>query len=319
MSGLKVIQSGVHSLVQDAGRYGFHNIGLTTGGPLDHNSFRWANRLCENEDSAACLEILVGGLVLESQIATQIAVTGAEIPLKINDRAVSGWRSHRVLAGDRIKLGYATAGCRAYLSVAGGIKAPLVFGSAATVVREGLGGLYQNGKPLSSGDILPCIPCNTDKNLSLPQHQRPTLDAAITQIRVVLGYQHASFTQSQTQLFFSSEYSLSENSTRRGYRLSGAAVKPSLKGMLSEGICLGAIQFPADGQPIILLCDRQTIGGYPKIGSVFSLDIAKLAQLMPGRKLRFEAISIEQAHSALKLHEQQFLSTPLDIDAQSQV
>ena len=317
MNGLKVIQPGVHSLLQDNGRYGFHTIGLTTGGPFDRNSFRWANRLCENDDSAACLEVLVGGLVLESQITTQIAVTGADMALKINNQTAPNWCSHKIFPGDRIKLDYASAGCRAYLSVAGGIKAPPIFGSVATVVREGLGGLQQNGKPLSSGDILPCMPCNKDKILSLAQHQRPSLDTPVTQIRVILGYQHASFTQSQIECFFGSEYKVSENSDRMGYRLTGPAIKPALTSMLSEGISLGAIQLPADGQPIILLCDRQTIGGYPKIGSVFSLDIAKLAQLMPGRTLQFEVISIEQAHQELKLHEQQFLSTPLDTTPQA--
>ena len=129
-------------------------------------------------------------------------------------------------------------------------------------------------------------------------------------LRVVLGYQQASF--QHKNLFFSSQYTVSENSDRMGYRLTGPAVKSSQTSMLSEGICLGAIQFPADGQPIILLCDRQTIGGYPKIGSVLSIDIEKLAQLMPGKTLSFEAIEIEQAHNLIHLHEQRFARIPVD-------
>ena len=305
MKGLTVIQPGMHSLLQDGGRRGLHHIGITTGGPLDSHSFRCANRLCDNSDTAACIEILVGGLVLESQIATQIAITGADVPIKINHRTVSGWRNHAIQPGDRIAIGYATAGCRAYLSVAGGIRAPSIFGSVSTVVREGLGGLHLDGKPLQQGDILPCQPSATMQNRSVPEQQRPILNSAVTEVRMVLGYQHCQFSQSQLDLFFNSEYTVSQNSDRMGYRLQGPAIVPPYSEMLSEGICLGAVQLPSDGQPIILLSDRQTIGGYPKIGSVFSLDIAKLAQLMPGRKLRFAAIDIERAQNLLALYNNQ--------------
>jgi biotin-dependent carboxylase-like uncharacterized protein len=310
MKGLRVIQPGIQSLIQDRGRYGFHNIGLTTGGPLDRNSFRWANRLCGNDEAMAGIEIMVGGLVLEAQISTQIAVTGAHIPLKINQQAVECWRSHAVRPGDRIELGYATAGCRAYLAVSRGIQVKAIFNSVSTVVREGLGGLEQEGGALKSGDILPCESTDNQPCFSLPAAHRPVVETERITLRVVLGYQEATFKHKQR--FFSADYRVSENSDRMGYRLSGPAIKSSITGMLSEGICLGAIQFPADGQPIILLSDRQTIGGYPKIGSVLSIDIDKVAQLMPGKKLRFEAIGIEQAHNLIHLHEQRFATTSVD-------
>ena len=310
MKGLKVIQPGIQSLIQDPGRYGFHNIGLTTGGPLDRRSFRWANRLCSNEETMAGIEIMVGGLVLESQISTQIAVTGADIALKINQQAVECWRSHNILPGDRIELGYASAGCRAYLAVSQGIQAQPTFNSVSTVVREGLGGLEQDGGTLKTGDILPCVSSDNQPCFSLPAVHRPIMEAEIVDLRVVLGYQEATFTHKQR--FFNSEYTVSDNSDRMGYRLTGPAIKSSMTGMLSEGICLGAIQFPADGQPIILLSDRQTIGGYPKIGSVLSIDIDRVAQLMPGKKLRFNAIGIEQAHNLIHLHEKCFESTTVD-------
>jgi len=300
MSGLKVIQPGILSLIQDAGRYGFHNIGITTGGALDSHSFQWANQLCGNSDSATCIEILVGGLVLEAQISTQIAITGAEVAVTINGQPADTWCNHRVQAGDRIAIGYASAGCRAYLAVAGGIEAPLVFGSASTVVRESLGGLSGDGKPLQQGDTLPCQANSGTVQQLAPQQQRPVFTDGVTEVRMVLGYQHHQFSASQLDLFFDSIYTISQNSNRMGYRLEGPAIVPPQTAMLSEGICLGAVQLPADGQPIILLNDHQTIGGYPKLGSVLSVDINKLAQLMPGRTLRFQPIAIEQAQIILR-------------------
>jgi biotin-dependent carboxylase-like uncharacterized protein len=310
MTGFRVIQPGIQSHLQDRGRFGFHALGLTTGGPLDFSSFCWANKLCNNSGAEACIEVLVGGLVLESQITTQIAVTGATLPLTINQQQVDCWRSHTIQPGDRIELGYATAGSRAYLAVAGGFQVQTIFNSVATVVREGLGGLEQDGQPLKTGDTLPCQSTDNRQCYSLDSKHRPILDSNSVTLRVVLGYQQASF--QHKNLFFSSQYTVSENSDRMGYRLTGPAVKSSHTSMLSEGICFGAIQFPADGQPIILLCDRQTIGGYPKIGSVLSIDIEKLAQLMPGKTVSFEAIGIERAHNLIHLHEKRFARISVD-------
>lgn len=311
VKGLAVIKPGVQSLIQDRGRFGFHAIGLTTGGPLDYSAFRWANRLCGNSDSAACIEVLMGGLVLQAQVATHIAVTGAVIPLTINHRPVACWRSHCLHPGDRVELGNASAGCRAYLAVSGGFDVQPSFGSAATVVREGLGGIKGDGESLGSGDILPCSTTEMGPCLALDQSYQPNYKNTDISLRVVLGYQQALFSQAQQQLFFNTDYRLSADCDRMGFRLAGAAIKSSATSLLSEGICLGAIQFPGDGQPIVLMRDRQTIGGYPKIGSVLSLDLDKLAQLLPGATVRFEAIAIEHAHNLIHLSEQRFQSTPL--------
>lgn len=311
VKGLAVIQPGIQSLVQDRGRFGFHAIGLTTGGPMDYSAFRWANRLCGNDDSAACIEVLMGGLVLQAQIATQIAVTGAEIRLTINHQSVDCWRSHCLHPGDRIELGHATAGCRAYLAATGGFDFQPSFGSAATVVREGLGGPNGDGQALKAGGILPCSPCVETQCLALDKAYQPAYLENTASLRVVLGYQQASFSQAQQQLFFNSDYRLSADCDRMGFRLAGAAINSSTTSLLSEGICLGAIQFPGDGQPIVLMRDRQTIGGYPKIGSVLSIDLDRMAQLQPGATVRFEPIGIERAHNLIHLSERRFHNTPL--------
>ena len=303
MSGFKVVQPGILSLIQDAGRFGQHHLGLTTGGPLDPFAFKWANRLCRNPLGATALEVSIGGLILEAQITTQICLTGASMPLKINGELRDSWRSQPILPGDKIELGYATAGCRAYLAVTGGFDIPLSFGSSATVSREAIGGL--NGGKLKPGDLLPAANAshrgavsagNTSTGLVLAERYRPEYSKH-AQLRVILGYQQHAFSRYQQRLFFGSDYRVSERCDRMGFRLEGPEIKPSISGILSEGICLGAIQVPADGQPIVLMNDRQTIGGYPKIGSVVSLDTAVLAQLLPGSSVSFKPISLEDAHN----------------------
>ena len=305
-NGLKVLKPGILSLITDGGRFGHHRIGLTTGGPIDPLAFRWANRLLGNDANCTMIEASFGGLVLEAELDTFIVVTGATAPLKINGLDAELWRCHEIKAGDKIELGFASEGCRSYLAVAGGLSVPNTFGSTSTVVRESLGGLA--GDKLKAGDQLPCEPQRSVPLMVLPEELRPNYTGEIT-LRVIPGYQQHAFSRFQQRLFFSSEYEVSDRCDRMGYRLTGAEIKPSIDGILSEGICLGAIQVPADGQPIVLLNDRQTIGGYPKIGSMVSLDVARLGQCMPGAKLAFEAVTIDCAHNALCLAESQFNRT----------
>ena len=294
MNGFVVKQSGLLTLIQDSGRFGAHNLGLTNGGPLDTLAFNWANRLLGNTIGASALEISFGGLSLESELDTAIVITGAEIPVTINGDPVSQWQTHSVSKGDLIELGYAISGTRAYLAVSGGFRIPTSFGSSATVVREQVGGLH--GDKLKVGDHLPCEATALPLHYRLADSERPQYtDNAV--LRVVLGYQQEAFDYVEQQRFFSSEYQVTDRSDRMGFRLEGESIKSDMVNMLSEGICHGAIQIPADGQPIVLMNDRQTIGGYPKIGSVIPLDTAKLAQLSPGSTIRFEAISTEQAHN----------------------
>ncbi len=315
MSCFIVKQPGLLTLIQDRGRYGAHNLGLTNGGPLDPLAFDWANRLLGNDINDTCLEVSFGGLTLESQVGSSIAITGAEVSCKINGNVIDQWRSHAIKKNDLLEFGYATAGVRAYLAVSGGFQIAPSFGSSATVVREKIGGL--NGDKLQSGDELACITraCttgSTDSCLSVAKTDRPRYgNQAI--LRVVLGYQQQAFESLEQLKFFSSNYKVTDRSDRMGFRLEGEAIHTDMVGMLSEGICHGAIQIPADGQPIVLMSDRQTIGGYPKIGSVIPIDTAKLAQLHPGSSIKFEKISLEDAHNIHTLHQFRYQnSAPLN-------
>ncbi len=291
---LLIKQPGILSTLQDNGRYGAHNIGLTTGGAVDRQAFQWANRLLGNGADACAIELSFGNMVLEAQVDTYIAITGAITPVTINKMPQDLWRSHKVNQGDKISIGIATQGTRIYIAVAGGFQTPLSFGSRSTVVRENIGGI--NGQKLMNNDILPCAEVKQLTQYQLPQHTRPEYGSKAW-LRVVLGYQENLFDNTTKARFFSSVYKLTDRADRMGMRLAGPNVACNTTQMLSEGISLGAIQIPADGQPIVLLNDRQTIGGYPKIGSVCSHDIGKLAQLRTGDSIRFTAIDVHEAHN----------------------
>lgn len=306
---LVVTQPGILSLLQDAGRIGHHRIGLTNGGPLDPEAFDWCNRLLQNPAGATAIEVSFGGLQLDVEVDTAICLTGAAVPLSINGTEQPAWEVLPVKAGDRLALGYAEQGCRAYLGVAGGFDIPPSFGSSATVMREKLGGLH--GDRLQAGDRLPCQRTSDRRRFYLPERARPRYQELVT-LRVIPGYQQAHFSRYQQRRFFSHAFEVSDRCDRMGYRLLGPTIVCDIDGILSEGICFGAIQVPADGQPIVLLNDRQTIGGYPKIGSALSLDCARLSQLRPGGTVHFAPISPHGAHNALHLAESFIRRQPME-------
>ena len=310
-----VVQPGILSLLQDLGRFGHHHIGITNGGPLDKLSFNWANRLLDNKPNDCVIEASFGGLVLRAEIDTQIAVTGGDGELTINQTVVPKWQTHAINKGDSISFGFAKTTQRQYLAVKGGFKVESSFGSCSTVVREKIGGL--NGNALKANDTLPCL-SSTNKTVphtSVDLADRPPYltskkEEDIT-LRVILGYQQDAFSNIQKARFFNNEFKVSDKCDRMGFRLTGPEIKPDINSMLSEGICYGAVQIPSDGQPIILLNDRQTIGGYPKIGSIFSLDIPKLTQRLPGTSVYFEPLNIDDAQCELHLANYRYESTPL--------
>lgn len=298
MSALTVRQPGLLSLLQDRGRFGQAALGLTTGGPMDPLAAGLANRLLGNNADATLIEVSFGGLEVIAEGSLQLAVTGATVPLLCNGRERPCWTVLDLEDGDVLSLGFSETGCRSYLAARGGFDLMPSFGSTSTVLREGIGGL--GGERLKLGDRLPLRPAAPLERRWLPPGQRPRYHNRAT-VRVVPGYQQAAFPRLQQRRFFGSSYSVSERSDRMGYRLEGPAIGCDLDGILSEGIAPGAIQVPADGQPIVLLNDRQTIGGYPKIGAALSLDCAWLAQLRPGDTVTFTPVSEHTAHNALHL------------------
>ncbi|MDP5064506.1 MAG: biotin-dependent carboxyltransferase family protein [Haliea sp.] len=303
-----VRQPGLLSLLQDRGRFGQHHLGLTTGGPMDLEAFLICQRLLGNTPDCTLIECSFGGLELDAQTETLLCVTGAHVALHINDQPKDLWTTHRVRPGDHIRLGRAERGCRSYVGVAGGFTVAPQFGSTACVLREGIGGL--NGSKLAPGDLLPCATQTRRQRLQLAPGARPKYTTQTT-VRVVLGYQHGHFPPLQQRRFFSSPWTISQRADRMGYCLEGPAIACDIQGIVSEGICFGAIQVPADGQPIVLLNDRQTIGGYPKLGAALSVDAARMSQLIPGGTVHFAAITSQTAHNVLHLQQWRLQNLPL--------
>lgn len=289
----KVLKPGMLTLLQDLGRHGYQHLGVTTGGPMDEIAFLWGNALLDNDDNAAQLEITFGMLSLEATQPTSIALAGADLGATINDEAIIPWQTYAVKAGDVLTFQQPKFGLRAYLAVKGGFLAEPVLGSVATVIREQLGGLTGKGEKLQKGDLLPFTPTQHHTPRHLPRLAIPNYDQV--EIDVVTGYQYKRFSGLDRAHFFSSDYTLSQHCDRMGYRLEGRAVGQDQPGIISEGIAYGAIQIPNDGQPIVLLKDRQTIGGYPKIGCVTTLSGSLLSQKKPGDKIGFRFMSVDQA------------------------
>lgn len=303
MTELVVLRPGWQSTIQDTGRAGYFRHGLSEGGALDEHAFRWANKLLENEPGAACIEILLGTFEAEFTADAVIAVTGADMAVTVNDKVLAHWRSHSVQRGDVIRFGQARSGLRAYLGIAGGWQTPHQFGSRTVVMRENLGGL--DGGPLKQGDRLPFLAGLTPALHAVPRMHHPDYQEPLT-LKVIPGYQYDQFGVVARRTFETAEYTVSNDISRMGYKLNGPAVAADARKLASEGIACGAIQIPPDGQPIILLKDRQTIGGYPKIGCVASLDCARLSQRSPGSPIRFEFTDVDRVQAERRLFDRFF-------------
>ncbi|WP_111496341.1 5-oxoprolinase subunit C family protein [Marinobacter bohaiensis] len=283
MSGLRILSAGLRSTLQDLGRTGSQHLGLAPGGAADLHAFRWANKLLENDPNGACIETLMGQFQAEARSAMTLAVTGADTELTINGRRAGLWRTHNLKPGDRLALGATRSGLLNYVAVKGGWQGERFCNSRSMTPREQLPGFTQ----LESDQEIPCADGATAAAHQTPAGFIPDYAEPLT-LRVIPGYQYARFSLSARHTLATRAYDITQQIDRMGYRLAGPALEvPDIK-LLSEGISLGAIQVPADGQPIVLLNDRQTMGGYPKIGTVAALDCSRLCQRGPGAAVRFQ-------------------------------
>ncbi|MCG7495485.1 biotin-dependent carboxyltransferase family protein [Vibrio sp. Of7-15] len=287
MARLEVIRPGNLTLLHDFGRYGLAHLGLSQGGPLDDFSFCWANQLLRNEMNCPVLEITLGQAEFHVHDHCMMAITGGDLGATLDGEPVKNWSCFPVQKGQTLKFGLPKNGLRAYLAVKHGFEAPEHFGSVSTVTRNKLGGLNQDGQPLQAGDELHF---SDFQRLRKPRYltfrYTPDYNLPLT-LRVIESYQHNFFDKAAQALFYSSEFTVSQLCDRMGYRMEGPKIDCEKKGIVSEGIALGSIQVPPDGQPIILLNDRQTLGGYPKFGCIARIDLPRLAQAKPGQKVRF--------------------------------
>ena len=306
--GLKVLAPGLHTTVQDLGRVGYQDIGVPVSGALDGIALRLANALVGNPQGTAALEILVSGPILEiAADSTRLALIGTGASLRIrgeNPRVAAAGQSVRVQRGDivQIALGRKSACC--YLAIEGGIAVPRVLGSASTYVRAALGGL--NGRALRHDDVIPlAVGCASERNeLRAPALASGSPDQPI---RVVLGPQHKYFKKESLAALLDAEFRVSKDADRMGMRLDGPLLRHR-RGwdIVSDAIATGSIQVPGSGQPIVLLADHQTTGGYPKIATVISADLPRLGRCRPGDPLRFVSVELEAAEEMCREAEREF-------------
>jgi biotin-dependent carboxylase-like uncharacterized protein len=283
------------------GRKGYQRFGVPVSGAMDTYSAAVANRLVGNDVQSAVLECTFTGPVLRFTEPALIAFTGCEAPLTLDGIPVASWESHLVKAGSVLAVGSAAMGCRGYLAVAGGIDTPVVMGSRSTFVRGALGGL--NGRALKAGDVLPVGQAKTvaEPGRFATFAQRVTLPRETTSVRVMFGPEEDMFTAEARDIFISADYKVTTESDRMGYRMQGPTLSHKIKAdILSGGIAPGSVQVPGHGQPIIMLADRQSIGGYAKIATVIGADLPLLCQMRPGQSVRFVPVSREEAVTALR-------------------
>lgn len=297
MSGLLVHKPGPLSLLQDAGRHGWQHLGVSPSGPVDGQAAAWANHLLGNAWGTPLLEIALGDVELESRVDTWLALTGADLPASIDGQPLPAWSRFPLRAGQRLRLGFARSGQSGYLAVAGGFQAAPRLGSVSTQVREGLGGLDGQGGKLQAGDLLPCASASFSHVASVPWPYQPNY-RALPLLRVITGGDAVAFADEQLQAFFEQSWRLSPQSDRMGARLQGEPLQAPAR-QWSLGVTRGAIQVPADGQPIILQADHQTMGGYPILGWLHPLDLCRLAQCPAQQSLRFTPVSIGDAQAEL--------------------
>ncbi|MEH7013123.1 biotin-dependent carboxyltransferase family protein [Neobacillus niacini] len=292
----KVIKPGLQTTVQDLGRYGFREYGVSPSGAMDPYSLQMGNLLVGNELGEAGLEAPLIGPVLLALHDVSIAICGGNLSPKINEQEVPLWKSIVIQKGQILSFGEVKEGVRSYICIAGGINVPLVLNSKSTYLTGKFGGF--EGRALKEGDILFGSPF-TRRNRQLHTNLIPEYTNPLT-VRVIIGSHKDKFTPLGFETFLTEEYIISPQSSRMGYQLNGPKIEHSSPAdIISDAIPLGGIQVPANGQPIILMAEHQTTGGYSRIGTVISTDIPLLAQALPGTKIRFKAISLQSAQNLL--------------------
>lgn len=325
---ITVLQPGLMTTIQDLGRFGFQRYGVITSGAMDSFAFRMGNLLVGNPEGAAAFEMTLTGAKLQFAQESLIAVTGQGMEPRINEESVPCWSPTYVPAGTTIDFLPQSQGCRTYLAVAGGVAVPEVMGSASTYIRAGIGGFF--GRSLKKGDMIDSsAPSAQGMRMLVLLKQRLSSHAFVRAnwfvspelmprysknptIRVLAGNQLDQFSTESRKHFFDDSFLITPQSDRMGYRLNG----PNLQlteplELLSEAVSMGTVQVPPNGNPIVLMADHQTTGGYPKIAQVATVDLPVLAQIKPGESVRFEEITLDQAQDLLRDQAMQFAKLKL--------
>jgi len=299
-----VVRPGLMTTIQDLGRPGLRGIGVATGGAMHAYSLRIANALVGNQAGAAALEITLLGPTLLAQTDVAAAIVGADQQASIDGKPIAHGATFSMTAGQTLAFGRLESAVRAYLAVAGGFDVPVALGSRSTFIRASLGGL--DGRALRAGDTLFGRTAQTSDFARLGWSVSNDADVSNRPIQFIAGPHLNSFAADALQLFVDSTYTISHESDRMGIRLNGPplpVVAPAE--MVSEPVPIGAVQVPPSGQPIVLMADQQTTGGYPLIAVVIAADISSLAQRPPGSAVRFELVTLAEALESWRLQQRQ--------------
>ena len=304
-----IIRPGLLATIQDLGRYGFQQYGVVVGGAMDSFSLRLANVLVGNEEGEAAIEVTMMGTSLQFKEDALIAITGGNLNPVIDGSPVPLWRPIFVKKDTVLSFAGCKFGCRAYVAVAGGFSIPKVMNSKSTYIRGEIGGF--KGRALQEGDVIPLAGENSFSlkvKKALQKKLKHNSFAAADWyvpferylngkvVRVLKGAEFEAFSESSQKQFFEQKFQITPQSDRMGYRLSGPSLQLEQSfELLSEAVANGTIQVPSDGNPIVLLADRQTTGGYPRIGQIAAADLPIIAQMKPGDHVRFKEISLDEA------------------------
>ncbi|MGE5850434.1 MAG: biotin-dependent carboxyltransferase family protein [Candidatus Methylomirabilota bacterium] len=296
---MEVVHPGLLTTVQDRGRFGYQKFGVPVSGAVDAIALRVANLLVGNPQTAAALEITALGPQLRFLVDAVVALTGAEVQADLDGRPVPWYQSILVRAGQILDVQACTRGLRCYLAVAGGLDVPVFLGSRSTCLAAAFGGFQ--GRALAAGDVLRVgPPSRTLVDLArrdVPEEWRLRQESPGT-LRVVLGPQDDAFTEDALRIFLESTYQVTQHTDRMGCRLDGPEIPHRESAdIISDWVPMGGVQVPGDRKPIILLADRQTTGGYPKIATVMGPDLPLVAQCRPGDPLRFQAVTRVEAQA----------------------
>lgn len=302
MELFKVNKPGLSTTIQDLGRQYFQEQGVPVGGAMDKLSLRLANILVGNDEGEGALEVTLIGPELKFLNDAVISITGADLSPKINGKEVLLWETIEVAKGDILTFGRTKYGCRCYIAIMGGLNVSKVMGSYSTFNRGKFGGL--EGRAFRKGDIISLREMRqyTYKR-KLPSEYIPDFKTN-QKLRFILGPQAESFIKGTVESFSNHSYTILPDSDRMGYRLNGKSLQhKETADIISEYVIEGSIQVPGDGQPIILMSDCQTTGGYTKLGVVISVDLPFLAQKKPGDKISFEVIDLNESQKLLRKRE----------------
>ncbi|MCP3738475.1 biotin-dependent carboxyltransferase family protein [Rossellomorea sp. BNER] len=309
---LKIKKPGLLSSIQDLGRYGFQKHGVIASGVMDPLAHRISNLLVGNDENEPTIEITLLGPVMEFTETTLISICGANMNATIDGQPAPLWRTILIKKGSELRIGQSRQGCRAYIAIAGGINVPSIMNSKSTYLRAAIGG-YQGRALKAEDELQPGKIGSISKKII--QALTPLLDnTPFTEmewtvaselisihhkkpfIRVTAGRQYDLFSKDSLHNFFNKSFNISSQSDRMGYRLEGPKLElQNEEEMISEAVSFGTIQVPSNGNPIILLADRQTTGGYPKIAQIVTVDLPYVAQLKPGDRIAFKEITVKES------------------------